>query len=211
MCTIIIWGKILFCLVTKKVFGTDWSQSLFEGIPIANECGQGSCITQILQFNRYDSCDLHFCAPLKSALSLGVSPTSIILAPASSCMMRPEVTMGEIPSSINVPEIYNTTFITSFRGGILAKTQPSAESLELVFSTNLWWLNSNIVWMPNHQTVQLAYLLFKLPVVDHIKCPSQYFLIHFTNSWNVCQQRMFLVVSVRLNDAIRGGIYTLVS
>lgn len=46
---------------------------------------------------------LHFCAPLKRALSLGVSPTSMILAPARSCMIRPEVTMGEIPSSIRVP------------------------------------------------------------------------------------------------------------
>lgn len=45
----------------------------------------------------------HFWAPLKSALSLGVSPTSMIFAPASSCMIRPEVTMGEIPSSIRVP------------------------------------------------------------------------------------------------------------
>lgn len=46
---------------------------------------------------------LHFWAPLKRARSLGVSPTSIILAPAKSCMMRPEVTMGEMPSSISVP------------------------------------------------------------------------------------------------------------
>lgn len=44
-----------------------------------------------------------FCAPLKRALSFGVSPTSIILAPAKSCMMSPEVTIGEMPSSINVP------------------------------------------------------------------------------------------------------------
>lgn len=48
--------------------------------------------------------NIHFWAPLKSALSLGVSPTSMILAPASSCMIRPEVTMGEIPNSIKVPE-----------------------------------------------------------------------------------------------------------
>lgn len=47
---------------------------------------------------------LRFWAPLKRALSFGVSPTSIILAPASSCIMRPEVTIGEIPSSIRVPE-----------------------------------------------------------------------------------------------------------
>lgn len=46
---------------------------------------------------------VHFWAPLNSALSLGVSPTSMILAPASSCMMRPEVTMGEIPNSMRVP------------------------------------------------------------------------------------------------------------
>lgn len=46
---------------------------------------------------------LHFWAPLKRARSFGVSPTSIILAPAKSCMMRPEVTMGEMPSSISVP------------------------------------------------------------------------------------------------------------
>lgn len=45
----------------------------------------------------------HFWAPLKSARSFGVSPTSIIFAPASSCMIRPEVTIGEIPSSIRVP------------------------------------------------------------------------------------------------------------
>ena len=31
------------------------------------------------------------------------SPMS--LAPASSCMMSPDVTMGEIPSSISVPNI----------------------------------------------------------------------------------------------------------
>lgn len=48
--------------------------------------------------------DSHFCAPLKRALSFGVSPTSIIFAPAKSCMMSPEVTMGEMPSSINVPD-----------------------------------------------------------------------------------------------------------
>lgn len=52
---------------------------------------------------RYSTSHLHFWAPLKRARSFGVSPTSIILAPAKSCMMRPEVTMGEIPSSINVP------------------------------------------------------------------------------------------------------------
>lgn len=46
---------------------------------------------------------LRFWAPLKRARSFGVSPTSIILAPAKSCMMRPEVTMGEMPSSISVP------------------------------------------------------------------------------------------------------------
>jgi hypothetical protein len=32
-----------------------------------------------------------------------VSPTSMILAPASNCMIRPDVTIGEIPSSIKVP------------------------------------------------------------------------------------------------------------
>ncbi len=46
---------------------------------------------------------IHFCAPLKSALSFGVSPTSIIFAPASNCIIRPEVTMGDIPNSIRVP------------------------------------------------------------------------------------------------------------
>ena len=46
-----------------------------------------------------------FCAPEKSALSFGVSPTSIIFAPAKSCMIKPEVTMGEIPSSIRVPRL----------------------------------------------------------------------------------------------------------
>lgn len=46
---------------------------------------------------------LHFCAPLNKALSLGVSPTSIIFAPASSCMISPDVTIGDIPSSIRVP------------------------------------------------------------------------------------------------------------
>lgn len=30
----------------------------------------------------------------------------MILAPASSCMIRPEVTIGEIPSSIKVPEVH---------------------------------------------------------------------------------------------------------
>ena len=44
-----------------------------------------------------------FWAPLKRALSFGVSPTSISLAPASNCMISPEVTMGEMPSSIKVP------------------------------------------------------------------------------------------------------------
>ena len=46
---------------------------------------------------------LHFCAPLKSARSFGVSPTSMILAPASSCIMRPDVTIGDMPSSMRVP------------------------------------------------------------------------------------------------------------
>lgn len=70
---------------------------------------------------------LHFWAPLKRALSFGVSPTSMILAPASSCMMRPEVTMGDIPSSIRVPgqqvrlkkacelQIKNNTIVTTDR------------------------------------------------------------------------------------------------
>ncbi len=35
------------------------------------------------------------------------------LAPASSCMMRPDVTMGEIPSSINVPKCLIYYYITS--------------------------------------------------------------------------------------------------
>lgn len=46
---------------------------------------------------------LHFCAPLNNALSFGVSPTSIIFAPWSSCIIRPEVTIGEIPNSMRVP------------------------------------------------------------------------------------------------------------
>ncbi|RNA30810.1 hypothetical protein BpHYR1_015557 [Brachionus plicatilis] len=44
-----------------------------------------------------------FWAPLNRALSFGVSPTSIILAPANSCMIRPEVTIGEMPNSMRVP------------------------------------------------------------------------------------------------------------
>lgn len=44
-----------------------------------------------------------FWAPLNRALSLGVSPTSMILAPANNCMIKPDVTIGEIPNSINVP------------------------------------------------------------------------------------------------------------
>ena len=49
--------------------------------------------------------NLHFCAPLNSALSFGVSPTSMILAPAKSCMINPDVTMGDIPNSISVPRL----------------------------------------------------------------------------------------------------------
>ena len=45
----------------------------------------------------------NFCAPLNKARSRGVSPTSSIFAPANNCIMRPEVTMGEIPNSIKVP------------------------------------------------------------------------------------------------------------
>ena len=59
--------------------------------------------SQLQTSEHYPKPHLHFWAPLKRARSFGVSPTSIILAPAKSCMMRPEVTMGEIPSSINVP------------------------------------------------------------------------------------------------------------
>lgn len=55
---------------------------------------------------------LHFWAPLKRALSFGVSPTSMILAPAKSCMMRPEVTMGEMPSSMSVPGEGRETQVT---------------------------------------------------------------------------------------------------
>lgn len=60
--------------------------------------------SQLQTFEHHSKSHLHFWAPLKRARSFGVSPTSIILAPAKSCMMRPEVTIGEIPSSINVPE-----------------------------------------------------------------------------------------------------------
>ena len=42
---------------------------------------------------------------------MGVSPTSMILAPANSCMMRPDVTMGEIPSSIKVPGKVHQTYM----------------------------------------------------------------------------------------------------
>lgn len=45
----------------------------------------------------------HFWAPLNRALSLGVSPTSMILAPANNCMIKPDVTIGEMPSSMRVP------------------------------------------------------------------------------------------------------------
>ncbi|KAF8365796.1 hypothetical protein PRIPAC_83625, partial [Pristionchus pacificus] len=38
----------------------------------------------------------------KRARSLGESPISMVLAPARSCMIRPEVTMCEIPSSIRI-------------------------------------------------------------------------------------------------------------
>ena len=59
--------------------------------------------SQLQTSEHHPKSHLHFWAPLKRARSFGVSPTSIILAPAKSCMMRPEVTMGEIPSSISVP------------------------------------------------------------------------------------------------------------
>ena len=48
--------------------------------------------------------NVHFWAPLNNARSLGVSPTSMIFAPASNCMMSPDVTIGEIPNSIKVPK-----------------------------------------------------------------------------------------------------------
>ena len=48
--------------------------------------------------------DSRFWAPPKRALSsLRVKSTSMRLAPARSCMIIPEVTMGEIPSSMRVP------------------------------------------------------------------------------------------------------------
>jgi len=45
-----------------------------------------------------------FCAPWKSALSsLVPMSTSIMREPWRSCMTRPEVTIGEMPSSMRVP------------------------------------------------------------------------------------------------------------
>jgi hypothetical protein len=48
--------------------------------------------------------DSRFWAPLKSARSsLSEKSTSMRLAPARSCMIIPDVTMGEMPSSMSVP------------------------------------------------------------------------------------------------------------
>jgi hypothetical protein len=45
-----------------------------------------------------------FCAPLNSARSSGTDwSTWITFEPASSCMMRPDVTIGLMPSSMSVP------------------------------------------------------------------------------------------------------------
>lgn len=47
---------------------------------------------------------IHFWAPLNSALSsFTLSSTAMIFAPDKSCMTNPAVTIGEMPSSINVP------------------------------------------------------------------------------------------------------------
>lgn len=60
---------------------------------------------KILQFGKDSNCinSSRFWAPLNRALSLGVSPTSMILAPASNCIIKPDVTIGEMPNSIKVP------------------------------------------------------------------------------------------------------------
>lgn len=60
---------------------------------------------KIVKFGKDSNCinSSRFWAPLNRALSLGVSPTSMILAPASSCIIKPDVTIGEIPNSIKVP------------------------------------------------------------------------------------------------------------
>lgn len=56
------------------------------------------------------SCVVRFMIPQKMGItysnarsSLTASSTSMILDPASSCMTSPEVTMGEMPSSMHVP------------------------------------------------------------------------------------------------------------
>ena len=45
------------------------------------------------------------CTHSKARSSLTASSTSMIFDPASSCMMRPDVTMGEMPSSMHVPRL----------------------------------------------------------------------------------------------------------
>lgn len=49
---------------------------------------------------------IRFCAPLNNTLSsFKLKSTSTRLAPARSCMIMPEVTMGVIPSSMRVPRL----------------------------------------------------------------------------------------------------------
>ena len=47
-----------------------------------------------------------FCAPLsRSRSAFTLLSTSMIFDPASSCITRPDVTIGEMPSSMQVPRL----------------------------------------------------------------------------------------------------------
>jgi hypothetical protein len=67
-------------------------------------------------------CDLHdsrFCAPPnKARSSLRLKSTSTRLAPASSCIIMPDVTIGEIPSSIRVPLLDAKITLIQYNGSL---------------------------------------------------------------------------------------------
>ena len=53
-----------------------------------------------------EKCNAHFWAPPKRARSsFKLKSTSTNCAPASNCIIMPEVTIGVIPSSIKVPRL----------------------------------------------------------------------------------------------------------
>uniref|UniRef100_A0A8R1UY21 Uncharacterized protein n=1 Tax=Pristionchus pacificus TaxID=54126 RepID=A0A8R1UY21_PRIPA len=92
---------------------------------LAGEKAFHTIVSQIREEqNIYQNNHSRFCAPLKRARSLEESPTSMILAPARSYTMRPEVTMGEIPSSIRPYLGANPLSLLVIRSSTLPSTSP---------------------------------------------------------------------------------------